>query len=82
MPLPSFSAREHLEIQGINVVGLTRNGFSAPTLRRLKSLYKIFFLQKLTVVQAIETAVTELGESDEVKVFLDFVKNSKMGIER
>ena len=70
------------EIQGINVVGLTRNGFSGSAIRQLKSLYKIFFLQKLTVTQAIEAAVTELGGSDEVKVFLDFVKKSKMGIER
>ena len=70
------------EVQGINVVGLTRKGFSPPTIRRLKSLYKIFFLQKLTVAQAIERAVVELGESDEVKLFIDFVKSSKMGIER
>ena len=62
--------------------GLTRNGFSATKIRQLKSLYKIFFLQKLTATQAIETAVTDLGESDEVKLFLDFVKSSKMGIER
>lgn len=70
------------EVQGINVVGLGRQGFSPSTLQRLKSVYKIFFLQNLTVDQAVEKILAEIGETDEVKVFLDFVKQSKVGFIR
>jgi len=69
-------------VQGINVVGLTRQGFSSATLARLKRLYKIFYLQKLTVNQAIEKALLEIGETDDVKLFIDFIKGSKLGFTR
>lgn len=70
------------EVQGINAVGLSRAGFNSATLQRLKTLYKIFYLQGLTVTQATDKILTELGETDEVKVFLDFVKESKIGFAR
>lgn len=70
------------EVQGINSVGLTRNGFSETTVRRLKSLYRIFFIQKLTVAQAIEKIITELGESDEVRFFIQFIQTSQAGFVR
>lgn len=71
-----------LEIQGINIVGLGRRGFNSETISRLKKIYKIFYLQGLTVAKSVETIVLELGETDEVKVFVDFVKGSKMGFVR
>lgn len=70
------------EVQGINSVGLERRGFSPPTILRLRKLYKIFFVQKLTVAQAVEKAATELGDTDDVKLFLDFVRDSRQGIVR
>lgn len=70
------------EIQGINVVGLTRHNFSDESLATLKSLYKIFFMQNLTASQARDKILTTLGEKDEVKVFLDFLDSSKMGLIR
>lgn len=69
-------------VQGVNAVGLSRNGFSESAVQRLKSLYKIFYLQGLTVSRAIERIVTDLGEEGEVKAFLDFVRGSKVGFIR
>lgn len=69
-------------VQGINAVGLTRQGYSPDALSRLKAVYKAFFLQGLTVNQAIEKIVTAHGEAEEVKVFLDFVRSSKIGFHR
>jgi UDP-N-acetylglucosamine acyltransferase len=69
-------------VQGVNLVGLSRRGFAAPAVKTLKQLYRIFYLQKLTVNQAIEKAQMELGDSDEVRLFISFLKTSKMGIER
>lgn len=70
------------EVQGINAVGLTRRGYSAEAVSRLRSLYRIFFRQHLTVSQAIERVSVELGDAEEVRLFVDFVKGSKRGIIR
>ena len=69
-------------VQGINIVGMERSGFSPLTIQKLKKLFKIFYMQKLTVSQAIEKVMVELGDTDEPKLFLDFVKTSKVGFIR
>lgn len=70
------------EVQGINQVGLARQGFSPEVIRELKEVFKILFLQKLTTVQALEKIATEHGSSDTVKNFLGFIQKSKMGFHR
>jgi len=71
-----------LEIQGINTVGLKRRGFGDDAIRRIKDIYKIFYMQKLTVSQAIEKTLAEVEASEERDTFLEFVKSSKQGINR
>ncbi len=82
--LPPFLVGKDNEfkVQGINVVGLERHGYAPEAIQRLRKLYKIFYMQGLTVSQAIEKVVTDIGETDEVKVFLDFVRSSKVGFIR
>jgi UDP-N-acetylglucosamine acyltransferase len=70
------------EIKGINTVGLERRGFSPASIQHLRTLFRIFYIQKHTVSQAIEKASTELGDRDEISLFLNFVRASKMGIHR
>ena len=66
--LPPFMVGKGNEfvVQGINTTGLQRNGFSQKTVARLRKVYKIFYLQHLTVSRAIEKIVVELGETDEI----------------
>lgn len=70
------------EVQGINSVGLNRQGIENTTIGHLKNLYKIFYLQNLTASQAIERATIEMGDVSEVREFIDFIKNSKQGFIR
>ncbi len=70
------------EIQGVNVVGLNRRGFSSEAIAQIKKLYKIFYLKNLTVTKALAEAEREFDCSDEVKVFLDFIHGSKLGLIR
>ncbi|NBX92872.1 MAG: acyl-ACP--UDP-N-acetylglucosamine O-acyltransferase [Proteobacteria bacterium] len=70
------------QVQGINSVGLTRQGAGQETLQKLKSLYKIFYMQNLTISQAIEKSMAELGQVPEVQHFVDFIQKSKMGFVR
>lgn len=70
-------------MQGINIVGLERNGFSADRIACIKALYRIFYRRPgLTVAQAIETALQELGNGPDVSEFVRFVQTSKVGIIR
>lgn len=70
------------QVQGINVIGLEKNGFSPVSISRLKKLYKIFYIQKNTVSQAIERTVSEMGNTDEVGLFLNFIQSSTAGFIR
>jgi UDP-N-acetylglucosamine acyltransferase len=63
-------------------VGLERRGFSPESLKRLRKVFKIFYLQNLTVSQAIEKIVVEVGREPEVDAFLNFLDGSKNGILR
>lgn len=77
---PFLMGKGHdFQVQGVNSIGLERRGFNADTISRLKKIYKIFYLQSLTTVQATEKIMAEIGPTDEAKVFLDFVASSKMG---
>lgn len=73
---------DDFHVQGINLVGLERRGFSPDSLKRLKKAYKIFYMQNLTVAQAIEKTVVELGKDGEIGTLLKFVEESKNGITR
>lgn len=69
-------------VQGINTVGLERQGFSSETLRSLRKLFKLFYLRGLTVAQALEQATSEFSGVPEVNYFLEFLRQSKQGIAR
>ncbi len=71
-----------LSVAGINSVGLQRKGFNEITVARLKRVFKIFFLQKLQVEAALKKIADEIGDGDEVRIFVDFVQSSKLGISR
>jgi len=82
--LPPFlmGKGNEFEVQGINSVGLSRQGVSNETIQELKKLYKIFYLQNLTVSQAIERASMEIGQVPQVNEFITFLKHSKQGFMR
>lgn len=82
--LPPFvlGKGNEFRVQGINSIGLEKRGFSSTTITRLRRLFKIFYLQGLTINQAIEKTTLELGDGDEIRVFLDFIRSSRAGIIR
>ncbi len=82
--LPPFLVGKgnEFQVQGINVIGLEKNGFPPQTIQRLKKLFKIFYIQKNTVSQAIEKVHSEVGSADEIGLFLDFIGSSKAGFIR
>ena len=70
------------QIQGINKIGMERAGVSPERLASIKQIFKIFYLQNLTVAKAIEKIEIEMPNSEDAKDFLGFIKSSKAGIHR
>jgi UDP-N-acetylglucosamine acyltransferase len=82
--LPPFLAGKgnDFKVQCINQVGLEKRGFSHEAISQLRKLFHVFYLQNLTLSKAIEKTITELEKTPEIKSFIDFLRNSKMGIIR
>ncbi len=69
-----------LKIKGLNKVGLSRRGFEKETIQILQKAFKILFSSNLNRSQAVEKIKAELEQTDEIKLILDFIKNSTRGI--
>ncbi len=67
---------------GLNSIGLARRNISDETISELKKAYKIIFESKKLMSQALSELDNLDFESDEVKHFINFIKNSKRGITR
>lgn len=65
---------------GLNVVGLKRRGYSHETIDALKQCYKTLFRSKLTVAEAAAQVEASLGHVEEVRYFLEFVRQSERGV--
>jgi UDP-N-acetylglucosamine acyltransferase len=67
---------------GINTVGLTRAGFSADALARVKSSYKILYRSKLGLREAVAHVKAEHGGHPEIDHLVAFLDGSERGIAR
>ncbi len=69
-----------LEMSGLNAVGLRRRGMGPEVRQELKRAYRLFFLSKLNVTQAIERARADLDLVPEVVRFIEFFETSERGV--
>jgi UDP-N-acetylglucosamine acyltransferase len=65
---------------GLNVVGLSRHGFSSEAIHGLKHAHRILFNSNLNTLQALAQMEQELSGSPEVQRFIDVMKRSQRGI--
>ncbi|RJQ13703.1 MAG: acyl-ACP--UDP-N-acetylglucosamine O-acyltransferase [Nitrospiraceae bacterium] len=80
IPPYTTAAGERARLYGLNTVGLKRRNFSDATISDLKKAYKILFRSKLTLKEAIDKVRHDLGKSEEVGKFIDFIEKNKRGI--
>ena len=66
-------------VQGLNVVGLRRAGFSPAVRQDIKHAYKLLYRSGLNVSHAIE-AIEQECKSQELQHLIGFVKSSERGI--
>jgi UDP-N-acetylglucosamine acyltransferase len=65
---------------GLNTVGLKRRGYPRETIEALKRCYSLLFRSKLRLEEALDRVEAELGQVEEVRYFVDFVRSSKRGV--
>ncbi|MCE5299589.1 MAG: acyl-ACP--UDP-N-acetylglucosamine O-acyltransferase [Spirochaetia bacterium] len=71
------------QLHGLNKLGLKRNGFSAERIKIIEDMFLILFRDKSMLFADAQKKVREaLPQNDDVKYMLEFVANSKRGIER
>ncbi len=66
-------------VKGINSTGLQRRGFSDERLSIIRKLFNIFFKSNLTVKEAIKKIKEELPQTEDVKMFVEFVERDTSG---
>ncbi|MCK9611787.1 MAG: acyl-ACP--UDP-N-acetylglucosamine O-acyltransferase [Bacteroidales bacterium] len=74
------AARDPLSYAGINSIGLRRRGFSSEKIKEIQDIYRIIFVSKLNVTQAIRFIEAEIPSSPECDEIISFIQSSKRGI--
>ncbi len=75
-----LAAGEPLRFGGINRVGLQRRGFSEETRKKIKNIYKSYFLGKSTRSAALESMKKTSFSTPEEKYIIRFIESSDRGI--
>ncbi len=80
--VPPFTraAGNPVRLNGLNVVGLARRGFSKETRLRLKRAYRRLFSSDLNVGQAIAEIRAQDDVCEEVEYLLAFIEASERGV--
>jgi UDP-N-acetylglucosamine acyltransferase len=79
---PFMAAKEFSAVSGPNLVGLRRKKFADDEIRTISEVYKIFYLGHLKTEEALAAIEGRFPESPAAKCFVDFVRNTKVGVQR
>lgn len=82
LDVPPFcmAAGDRARLQGVNVVGLKRRGFSEDTIRALRNAYRVMFQSSLKLSDALVELRRDHTGSPEVATLIEFVESSERGI--
>ncbi|MDR1742388.1 MAG: acyl-ACP--UDP-N-acetylglucosamine O-acyltransferase [Dysgonamonadaceae bacterium] len=82
IPPFAMAGRDPVSYVGLNIVGLRRRGFTGEQINNIQEVYRLLYQSGLNISQALPKIETELPESNEKSIILDFVRNSSRGIVR
>jgi UDP-N-acetylglucosamine acyltransferase len=64
----------HAHLEGLNLVGLKRNGFTREVINELRTAFRLLFADEGTFQERIEDTVRDHGSSPEVMEIIDFIR--------
>lgn len=73
-------AREPLQYIGVNIVGLTRRGFSKEAIKNIEDIYRVIFVRGYNMTKALEMVEQDCPDTPERRQIVDFIRNEKDGI--
>ncbi len=80
VPPYTKAGRDPLSYCGVNSVGLRRRGFSWEVINHIQDIYRIIYLKKYNVTQAVKILEAEVEATPERDEILTFIANSSRGI--
>ncbi len=82
IPPYALVGRDPLVYCGINIVGLRRRGFTNDQIYIINDIYRTIYQRGLNMTQALSAIESELPETPERQIILDFVRSSERGVVR
>lgn len=70
------------EPHSINLEGLKRRGFDREAIHRIKEAHRILYRQNLSLQEALAKIDVDYGEHADIRLLLDFCRNSQRGLIR
>jgi len=67
-------------IYGINVVGLTRRGFTREQMATIRDAYRILLQSRLNASEAVARLEAEGPHTEEVRTIIEFIRRSPRGV--
>ena len=80
IPPYTKAAREPLSYVGVNSIGLRRRGFTTEQINHIQEIYRIIYLKKYNVSQAISIIEADVPATPERDEILSFIATSTRGI--
>ena len=69
-----------MKVIGVNVVGLTRRGFSREAIQALKEAHRFIYRDGLNRTQALERVENDVEQTEEVRRLVAFYRHSQRGV--
>jgi UDP-N-acetylglucosamine acyltransferase len=73
-------AREPLQYIGVNVIGLTRRGFSKETIKEIEDIYRIIFVRGHNITNGLEAVENEMPDTSIRREIVDFIRAQEDGV--
>ncbi len=80
IPPYTLVARDPGKIEGVNIIGLHRRGFSSETIKEIQNFYKHILHSGMNVSAGIKSYREHYDISPEIKLCIDFIESSERGI--
>jgi len=75
-------AREPITFAGLNIIGLRRRGFNAEKVAEIQEIYRNLYSKGMNVSQAVAFIESNMPQTLDRDLILNFIKGSKRGIVR
>lgn len=80
--VPPFikAGRYPLSYEGVNSVGLRRNGFAADKINEIQDIYRVLFVHNTNVGKALKIVEAEMKATPERDEIIQFISSSERGV--